>query len=185
MCKANVFIGLFAALALMAGCAREPRTQEQRDSFHAKSMAAVRSMEAKDPYLHDMLNKWYGYCVFPEVGKGGAIIGGATGRGEVYRNGQLIGHSELKQATVGAQLGGQTYTELIVFDNQAALDRFTSGQYEFSANASAVALKEGTAKTARFEHGIAVFTMPTGGLMFEASIGGQKFTFEPISHEAR
>src|SRR5438552_5971232 len=138
-------------------------------------------MQAKDAGLRDLMNRSAGYVVFPSIGKGGLIIGGAFGKGEVYQNGRLIGYTELSQATVGAQLGGQTYSELIVFENQTALNRFTAGNFEFSGNASAVALKSGAATTAKFEHGIAVFTMPKGGAMVEASIGAHKFNYQPVS----
>jgi lipid-binding SYLF domain-containing protein len=116
--------------------------------------------------------------IFPSVGKGGVIVGGAYGRGEVYEQGQLVGYADVTQATVGAQLGGQTFSELIVFENREAMDRFKRGNFEFAANVSAVALKAGAAAAARYTNGVAVFVKPEGGAMFEASIGGQKFTFQ-------
>jgi len=138
-------------------------------------------MESRDAGLRDLIDRSAGYAIFPSIGKGGLIVGGAYGKGEVYQNGRLVGYAELSQATVGAQLGGQTYSELVVFENQTALNRFTGGNFEFSGNASAVALKSGAAATAKFDHGIAVFTMPKGGAMLEASIGGQKFSYQPVS----
>ena len=121
-----------------------------------------------------------GYGVFPTVGKGAIGVGGAYGRGELYAGGQLAGYCTLTQASIGLALGGQTYTELIFFENAAALNRFKSGNFTFAAQASAVALKSGASANAKYADGVAVFTMGEAGLMYEASIGGQKFTYEPI-----
>ena len=179
LCAAGIF---GVATMFFTGCSAEPpETPEAKADLRSDTHEALRQMEDKDAGLRDFIDRSAGYAVFPKVGKGGLIVGGAYGKGEVSDHGRMIGYTELQQATVGAQLGGQTYSELIVFENQSALDRFTSGNFEFSANASAVALKSGAAKTARYENGVAVFTMPRGGLMFEASIGGQKFSFQPVS----
>jgi lipid-binding SYLF domain-containing protein len=113
------------------------------------------------------------------VGKGGLIAGGAYGRGEVYQGGEMIGFADLSQATIGAQAGGQEFSELIAFESQNALDGFKQNKLRFAANASAVALKSGTAKSARYDDGVAVFIRPTGGLMVEAAIGGQSFSYLP------
>jgi lipid-binding SYLF domain-containing protein len=118
--------------------------------------------------------------VFPGVGKGGVGVGGAYGRGELFEGGKLAGYCTLTQASIGLQLGGQKYTELIFFETKAALDRFKSGNFAFAAQASAVALKSGASANAKYAGGVAVFTMGEAGLMYEASIGGQKFSFEPI-----
>src|SRR5205823_5983244 len=117
------------------------------------------------------------------VGKGGLIVGGAYGRGAVYEHNNPVGYAELQQGTVGAQIGGQSYRELIVFQNAAAFDRFTSGKLEFSANASAVAIKTGVAAAARYEDGVAIFVDAVSGLMAEASIGGQRFVYHPYDTE--
>lgn len=136
----------------------------------------------------------YGYAVFPTIGKGGIGIGGAYGEGCVYKGGSKTGNVKMGQVTIGFQFGGQAYSELIVFRNADAYETFTSGSFELGADATAVALtygaqaaagttgasasagnKEGAAKWYR---GMAVFTLAKGGLMYEASIGGQKFEFE-------
>ena len=114
-----------------------------------------------------------------------SCLGGAYGRGEVYERGQRIGYSDITQATIGLQAGGQSFSELIVFENAAALDRFKTGKFSFSANASAVAVKAGAAGAANFKDGMAVFVKPQGGLMFEASIGGQEFSYKPLSEADR
>jgi lipid-binding SYLF domain-containing protein len=116
-----------------------------------------------------------------DPGKGAIGVGGAYGRGEVWEGGKLVGYSTLTQASIGLALGGQSYTELIFFENKAALDRFKSGGFAFAAQASAVALKSGVSANAKYSDGVAVFTMGQTGLMYEASVGGQKFSFQPIA----
>src|ERR1041384_1494050 len=130
-----------ALVGYAVGCGDAPKTQEARDTLKSESDVALKGMEARDAGLRDFLERAYGYAIFPSVGKGGAIVGGAYGRGDVYEQGRRVGYAELKQATVGAQLGGQTYRELVVFENSAAYNRFTMGKLEFAAKASAGALK--------------------------------------------
>jgi lipid-binding SYLF domain-containing protein len=172
--------GMFAAMLatlLAVGCTTTPPTEEKRENLLDKSQVALNEMKQADSSLNDFLNKSYGYAFFPTAGKGGLIIGGAYGRGVVYEQGNFIGYSDITQATVGAQAGGQSFSELIVFENKAALDRFTNGKFTFAANASAVALKSGAAASARYTDGVAIFVKPIAGLMAEASVGGQQFTF--------
>jgi hypothetical protein len=146
--------------------------------------------------------KSYGYAVFPTVGKGGIGIGGAYGKGHVYAGGDYVGDTSMTQVTIGLQLGGQAYSQIIFFEDQRAFDEFTSGNFEFGAQASAVAITaaasaeatttgssagasagkhDATTTTAGTEYhkGMAVFTVAKGGLMYEASIGGQKFSYTP------
>ena len=124
-----------------------------------------------------------GYAVFPSIGKGGAGIGGAHGKGTVYEADKPIGGTRMTQITVGFQFGGQAYSEIIFFQNQQTLNDFTQGNFEFSAQATAVALDARAEIDVPYENGVAVFTMAKGGLMYEASIGGQKFKFIPASEE--
>lgn len=121
-----------------------------------------------------------GYVIFPNVGKGGFIVGGASGNGVVYENGIIVGMADLKKLNVGLQAGGQAITEVIFFETPEALNEFKDGDFEFSAEASAVAIKSGVAVNAKYKDGIAVFAMPKAGLMADASVGGQKFGFTPI-----
>ena len=125
------------------------------------------------------MNKSQGYAIFPTIGKGGVLVGGAYGKGEVLEKNQMIGYCDVTQASIGLQLGGQKFSELIVFDSKAALDNFKSGNFAFSAQASAVAATAGSSKAAKFEGGVAVFTLGEAGLMYEASVGGQKFDYRP------
>jgi len=142
--------------------------------------------------------KSYAYAVFPTIGKGGIGIGGAHGTGRAYANGVHVGDSSMTQITIGWQLGGQAYSQIIFFQDKRAFDEFTGGNFEFGAQATAVAITAGAsaqagttgasagasgtqqhAKTAaQYSKGVAVFTVAKGGLMYEASIGGQKFTYK-------
>ena len=140
---------------------------------------AIAGFKNADSSMKLFFDKAYGYVVFPTVGKGGLIVGGAHGKGYVYEKGQLIGYASMTQVTVGAQVGGQSYREIIFFKDKPTLDDFKAGNFEFAAQASAVAVTEGASKDASYDRGAAVFTMPKGGLMAEATIGGQKFEFYP------
>ena len=141
--------------------------------------ATIAKFKENDPGLQGWFAKAHGYAVFPSVGKGGIGVGGAYGRGQVHEKGALLGYTTLTQATIGFQLGGQAYSEVIFFRDAEALRRFTSGTFEFSAQASAVAATAGASADVDYTGGVAVFTMARGGLMYEASIGGQKFDFAP------
>jgi len=145
----------------------------------------------------DFFGNSYGYAVFPTIGKGGIGIGGAYGKGRVYAGGKHVGDTSMTQVTVGFQLGGEAYSQIIFFEDKRAFDEFTSGNFEFSATASAVAITAGASAAATttgssagasggqhdattkgsYYKGMAVFTVAKGGLMYEASIGGQKFSY--------
>jgi lipid-binding SYLF domain-containing protein len=143
------------------------------------ALAAIEEFKKADPSIDAFFSKAHAYAVFPEITKGAIGIGGAGGDGVVFQGGTGIGSSSMSQVTIGLQLGGQTYREVIFFENEVALDDFKKGNYEVAAGASAIAAKAGASKTAGYERGVAIFTMGIGGLMFEASIGGQKFSYEP------
>jgi len=144
-----------------------------------KALAAIAEFKQADPSMDAIFKEAYGYAIFPEITKGGIGIGGAQGDGTAFERGSSVGSSEMSQVTVGLQLGGQTYREAIFFKDKAALDNFKQGNFEVAAGVSAVAVKKGASQAADYNHGVAIFTMAEGGLMFEASIGGQKFSFEP------
>lgn len=139
---------------------------------------ALSKMLEQSPKLETFKNEAYGYAVYPKVTKAGIGIGGAAGRGIVYKDGNVIGSSKLKQASIGLQLGGQQYSEAIFFKNKEAFDRFTNGNLKFDAQASAVAITEGASADLSYSGSVAVFTQIKGGLMYEASIGGQHFTYK-------
>ena len=147
-------------------------------------------------------NSAYGYAVFPTIGKGGIGIGGAHGRGRVYTGGRHVGDTSMTQVTMGFQLGGQAFSQMIFLEDKRALESFTSGNFEFSAQATAVALTAGVSAEANtgggtaagasggrndanlshggYRKGMAIFTIARGGLMYEASLGGQKFSYKPL-----
>ncbi|HEY7689499.1 MAG TPA: lipid-binding SYLF domain-containing protein [Dongiaceae bacterium] len=170
------FMSALVAIALVAGAGAAIAYDAAGEK---NALAAIAEFKNADPSIETFFNNSYGYAIFPEIAKGAVGIGGASGDGTVFQGGQAIGSSSMSQVTIGLALGGQTYREAIFFKDQAALDNFKQGNYEFAAEASAVAVKTGAAKTANYDHGVAIFTMAKGGLMFEASIGGQKFSFEP------
>lgn len=132
-----------------------------------------------DKQMEGFFSSSYAYVIFPNVGKGGVGIGGAAGSGAVYEQGKLIGGAKLKQVSVGAQIGGQAYREVIFFENEAAFERFKSNKLEFSAQLGAIAVKEGASANAAYNDGMMIFTQTKGGLMAEATVGGQKFSYEP------
>ena len=119
-----------------------------------------------------------GYAVFPNITKLGFGFGGARGKGEVFENDNVIGSSTLTQLTFGYQLGAQAFSQIVFFQNKRDLDRFIDGNFEFGASVSAVLITEGANASADFKNGVAVMTFSKGGLMYEASVGGQKFTFD-------
>jgi lipid-binding SYLF domain-containing protein len=170
-----------AGLSVLAGCSTTPRTGAQQAQLTSNSETAIQLAKKTDPGLQKFFDTAAGYAVFPSVGKGAVGVGGAYGRGELYEGGRLAGYCTLTQASIGLALGGQKYTELIFFETKAALDRFKSGNFAFAAQASAVALKSGVSANAKYADGVAVFTMGEEGLMYEASVGGQKFNFQPTS----
>lgn len=159
----------------IAGAGRDARAAATEQDVKT----ALAEFERTNPKIKPFMESAYGYAVFPTVGKGAIGIGGAHGDGLVYEKGKLIGSTTLSQITIGFQLGGQAYRELICFQNKQALDRFKGGNFEFDAQASGVAITAGISFDAAYEHGVAIFTMAKGGLMYEASIGGQKFSFTP------
>jgi hypothetical protein len=177
-------IGLACAVAAvgllcLTGCQTAPKTAQAETSLETQVQGTIRTAMQQDPSLQQFFDRSAGYAVFPSVGAGAAVVGGAFGRGQVFQNGQFVGYTTLTQATVGLSLGGQQYSELIFFQTQDILNKFKTGQFGFTAEASAVALTTGAAAQTSFRNGVAVFTMSQGGLMFSAAVGGQKFSFSP------
>ena len=140
---------------------------------------AIKVFVDGNPEMKTHFQSAYAFAVFPKITKGGLGIGGAGGPGLVFDDKTVIGESKLGQATFGLQAGGQTYMEVIFFEDQPALDRFTAGKVKFSGQASAVALKDGASADIDYQDGVAIFTKTIGGLMAEASVGGQSFKYKP------
>jgi lipid-binding SYLF domain-containing protein len=143
-------------------------------SLHEQVQATLERLFKQDPGLKGLIDRAHAYAVFPSVGKAAAVLGGAYGKGEVFRGDDLIGYAAVAQLTIGVQLGGDTFDELVVFDSKETLDRFKRGKTAFAANAAAVLVKAGAAASANFESGAAVFVYSEGGMMLEAAIGGQR-----------
>jgi lipid-binding SYLF domain-containing protein len=180
MTSKTLFVGAIAlAAGLMVSCSMGSVTKEEGNRLVKQAQASRQEWNKVDPQLEVFAKKGDGFAFFPEITKGGLIVGGAGGRGVVYEKGQHIGYADLTQVSVGLQAGGQTYSELIVFENQTAMNRFKQNEMNFGANASAVLAEKGAAMDARFVDGMAVFVKPTGGAMAEASLGGQKITYMP------
>ena len=175
----SLVLTLVACSWLLCGCSTAPKSQEDKSSLDDEAANTIAQAKKSDPAMHKFLSDAHGYAVFPTVGKGGLVVGGAYGKGVVYQRGQTIGYCDLSQATVGAQIGGQKYSEIICFESAPALEKFKSGNFAFAAQATAVALKSGAAANAKYADGVAVFTLAEEGLMAEASLGGQKFAYQP------
>jgi lipid-binding SYLF domain-containing protein len=176
---AIVFCGAIAALAPVTGCATAPRTASEQQSLEARAGATVDEMIAREPLLADMLPGAAAYAVFPDIGKGGAVVGGAFGRGVLFQNGQPAGFVKVEQASIGAQLGAQTFAELVVLPDQLAVDRLKMGELTLGADVGAIALTSGAIARAQLSDGVQVFLLPRGGLMAELSLSGQRIKYEP------
>ena len=185
---------LFPLLSALLFAAVPVQADEYSDTINS-----FRNAGASDTFFDSA----YGYAVFPTIGKAGFIVGGAFGKGRVFAAGQYVGDATMTQVTAGWQLGGQAFSQIIFFQNQTAYEEFTSGNFEFSAQATAVAITAGVSADASttgglaagasggrndattahggYRRGLAVFTIARGGLMFEAVLGGQKFKFTPLA----
>ena len=189
----TLFISLFAVFALIAQPALADDVDTAIENFRGAGAG-------------DFIDNAFGYAVFPSIGKGGIGIGGAHGKGEVFVGGKKVGKTKMSQITYGLQLGGQVYSQMIFFRDERAFDDFASGNFEFGAQATAVALTAGAqaststggggnastgtdadsskvnANEKQYDgrSGMAIFTIAKGGLMYEATLGGQKFKYEPI-----
>lgn len=171
-----VMIAIMIVVSVVVGCAGKPSDNVMISDARA---AVVRFVD-RDPGLQDWVNHAHGYAVFPSVGKGGFGVGGSYGRGVVFERGEPVGTTSILQGTVGLQIGAQNFSQVIFFQDEAALRTFQRGNFEFSAQATAVAVTAGAAKTTSYEKGVAAFIMTKGGLMAEASVGGQKFAYQPL-----
>lgn len=154
---------------------------QDEDRIISDSKAAKAEFIKTDKLMQSLFDHSYGYAIFPNVGKGAVGVGGAAGRGAVYEKGKTVGLAKMVQVTAGFQFGGQAYREVIFFEDKSALDRFKNNNFEFSGQASATAANEGAAANVKYREGVMVFSQEKTGLMLEAAIGGQKFTYEPLN----
>ncbi len=174
---ATLVLALFLSITLSA------QVEDWNPELESDSKEALKTILEKTPKLESFKNEAYGYVVFPRITKAAIAVGGAAGNGIVYKDDVAVGTTHLKQATFGIQLGGQQYVEIIFLENEEVFEKFTNGKLKFDAQASAVALKSGAAIDAAYQDGVAVFTATKGGLMYEASIGGQHFKYESKADE--
>ena len=178
-----VFIGLALLLALPAS-AKKRSVQD-----YSKTIQDFKKIEVVAPFFGSAV----GYAVFPTIGKGGLGVGASHGKGQVYSGGEVIGFTSTTDVSIGLQAGGQAYSQIIFFQNEDALKEFTSGNFEFGASAEAIAVQakaEASASTAKttekavakpeYQNGMAIFSMAKGGLMYAATIKGQKYTYRPV-----
>ena len=186
------WLAILAVLCIAAANGRPAHADEYSDTIDVFAKS-----EAVKPFFKSA----YGYAVFPTVGKGGFVVGGAYGTGQVYAKGKVTGTAKLVKMTIGLQAGGQAFREMIFFEDKRAYEEFISGNFEFGADASAVAITAGVQASAgtegasagasagpatgkqaptNYHKGMAVFIHAKGGLMYEAAVGGQKFSFEPV-----
>jgi lipid-binding SYLF domain-containing protein len=161
--------------------AKLAKAEAKQQNLDEEAVIALREMTQARPEVADVVKRSYGYAVFPSVAKGGFVVGGASGKGVVYERGQVVAHAKLAQASVGFLVGGQSFRELIVFENREAFDKFKDGQLALGADAQVVALTAGGGGAGQFRNGLVVFVKPVGGAMFDVSAAGQKFTVEPIT----
>ena len=188
---------LCAAIVMVAALVSNPTFAEDKDNY-------VQTVEMfRGAISSDFFNNAYGYAVFPNIGKGGMGIGGAHGKGQVYAKGAHVGNTRMTQLTIGLQLGGQVYSQIIFFEDERAFREFTSGNFEFGAQATAIAItasasaattttgtgagaatsKDAAKATGQYNSGMAVFTVAKGGLMYEATLGGQKFSYKDAGED--
>lgn len=151
--------------------------QDKKQGLIKDAKEAKQAFIDEDSRIKEHLDNAVGYAIFPNVGKGAWILGGAAGNGVVYENGNLVGYSELRQIDVGFQFGGQAYREIIIFRTQSALDKFKEGNFSFEGSASAVVWDKGKGESIQFKDGIGVALMPKAGAMVGISIGGQEFDY--------
>lgn len=169
---------------IMAGLLINNSTLAQSDDKDDKIVADAKEAKTDfikaDGLMKNLFDNAYGYVIFPNVGKGAIGIGGAAGNGAVFQKGVLIGMAKMTQVSIGFQWGGQAYREVIFFETEAELNRFKENKIEFSGQASAVAATKGAAANVKYKDGVMIFSQIKGGLMYEASVGGQKFKFRNL-----
>jgi lipid-binding SYLF domain-containing protein len=181
--KSILVVSVLVMSLVIAGCkSSQPQTTEEKAVMTAQTKDTTAVFKQKDSSINRFFTESYGYAIFPQVFKAAFVGGGASGDGQVYEQGKLVGYSKLSQATIGFSFGGEYFREIIFFKDKADLDSFKVGQFTFAAQATGVALSEGVAAKANYENGTAVFVMADKGLMADASLGGQKFTYTPATN---
>lgn len=173
-------MGLMMPVASSEGWDPRETAETGKSKLERRSEEGIAAFLERDPSLEIFFDEAYGFAIFPRVGKGGIGIGYARGRGLVYRNSAPQAKAYLNQYSVGAQLGGRSYAEIIFFRDQLEYDTFMQGDFKFRADASAVISTDGAGAATDYSNGVAVFTRERGGAMVDASIGGQQFRVESL-----
>lgn len=168
---------IFSLLFLFSATFIFAQSYKKDDQIIEDSKDAKAAFLKDDPDMQDFFDTSYGYIILPNVGKGGLGVGGASGNGVAFESGKMVGFARMTQITIGFQAGGQAYSEVVFFEDKEAFDRFKENKIEMSAQVSAVAAASGASLNAKYVDGVAVFTRTKGGLMYEASVGGQQFKF--------
>jgi len=172
--------GLLVVAILLVSGMSFGQSKKKVKEIRSDAKEAISEFIKADWEMEKRFQKAYGYVVFPNVGKGGLGVGGSAGNGVTYFAGVEIGMAKLSKVTIGFQAGGQAYREVIFFENKASMDRFKENNFEVAAQVSAVAATAGASADANYTDGVMIFTMQKGGLMYEASVGGQKLTYHPF-----
>ncbi|MHC4947103.1 MAG: lipid-binding SYLF domain-containing protein [Planctomycetota bacterium] len=170
-------------LYAVGGCSSSQKTPAQQtadfDALVGRANVVRDRFSRNHPAADDYLNNSAGYAIYPKVAKGAFIIGGGWGDGILFVGGAPAGRTTITQGSIGLQIGGQSFSEIIFFEDDASVSRFKGGNWSLTAAASAVVAGEGATAQARYTEGVAVFVMNESGLMAQASVGGQRFTFTP------
>jgi lipid-binding SYLF domain-containing protein len=175
--KQTIRNAVFIASLLALG---SPVLAEDND-LRTEAEKAIDVFKRADSDMTNVFNDSAGYAIFPSVGKGGLVFGGEHGKGIVYEKGKPVGEATVSEINVGAQIGGQSFYEVIFFETADALSDFKQSKYEMSAKVSAVVAAEGASAHAKYRDGVMVFTIPRSGLMVQATVGGQKFKYKPFN----
>lgn len=181
LAKTTLSLCLLGGVAVFAGCATAPATNAERQNLRQSADATLNEMFTRNPDLQTLTRQAPAYAVFPSIGKGGVLVGGAYGKGILYEGGVPTGYVSLEQASLGAQLGGQTFSELLLLRNPVDIDEVKSGHYSVGANAGVVVLSSEAAAHAAADSQATVFVLPRGGLMVDISISGQELKFQSFS----
>jgi len=173
-----VTTALVSTLTLTA-CNTTPQSSEDRAALTTRTASFVSNAKSLDPSLTKFFDNCVGYAAIPSIAKGGFIVGGAYGKGEVFdKSGMRVGFCDVSQGSIGAQIGAQTFGEIIFFETKEAFTAFKGGKFALAAQASAVALQAGAGAAAKYQGGVAIFVLNPEGLMLEASVGGQQFGYQ-------
>lgn len=180
MYRKLVLVLMTSLVLLVFGCSTAPERAESKAVLEANVEESLAEFKDKYPSIQSYFQNSYGYAVLPKILKGAFWVGGAGGKGAVYEKGTLVGYTRMTQATLGVSFGGESFREVVFFADKAALDRFRTGPFTFSGQATALVVEAGAAAKANYQDGMAVFVMTRSGLIIDASIGAQKFKYVPI-----